>query len=259
MAIYADVFLVYNLLMNTLILLCTSRLCGLAARLWRIFAAALFGAVYALFLPSVWLMNSFFLKAALGGAMLFFAFGKTGFFRNTVVFLLCGAGLGGLVHILSFESESSLLASPYTQSILIGGAAFIALMLLSGRVRTNLRLRTCECQIEIVTEKGKKTVRTFLDTGNRLCEPCSQKPVLLVQKSALESILPDAVTGGGTEAKARLYIVPYQSLGKEEGVLLGFAPISVSVRGKPVNCIVAVMEKPMLAPGYDAIINPIAL
>lgn len=86
----------------------------------------------------------------------------------------------------------------------------------------------------------------MLDTGNLLREPITQIPVVIVEKSKLESIIPnkilnnvDKIIGGDTNEIlndehlekfiSRFRIIPFTSIGKQNGLLLGIKVDSVNV------------------------------
>lgn len=265
MVVYADLVFFGNLLLNAMLMLCTGRLCGMRAKFWRLLLAAGFGAVYAVFQPALFVLEHPLSKLFLFAGMLLLYAGKTSlkmYLQLGLVFLLVTAGGGGLTIALAGEQISGTQAM--LLSMLVGLLGALALFLFSGQLRANLRLRAQYCEVEIETEQGKVELRAFLDTGCRLREPVSQRPVLLANRVSLQKVLPcvcdRALQGlpetGEPPGAERLYVVPYRSVGKQ-GVLFGFLPKQVTVKGRQIDCIVAVTEN--LHTGYEAIINPIAL
>lgn len=80
--------------------------------------------------------------------------------------------------------------------------------------------------------KGKKKrVRVLLDTGNLLKEPYTGKPVIIVEKAAIQDIFDedtfknfDEVLEGKRNLPIGMFIIPYKSIGNENGFLVGFRP-----------------------------------
>ena len=95
-------------------------------------------------------------------------------------------------------------------------------------------------------EKKVKTVRikAMLDTGNQLKEPITGTPVIIAEKESLKGLLPDNILDNVEEYltygkcnksdmavcyKERFRVVPFQSIGKQNGMLLGFRVDEVKV------------------------------
>ena len=100
----------------------------------------------------------------------------------------------------------------------------------------------------ITISLNNKTVNlpALIDTGNSLKEPISKKPVIIAEYVAISEILPEKLKELyknknsldlnimakileeiGDEIK--LMIIPFKSLGNENGILIGFKPDSVSI------------------------------
>ena len=79
-------------------------------------------------------------------------------------------------------------------------------------------------------------MNALLDTGNALCEPFSGAPVIVAEYEKLLPILPEALKEacqlGETAVeqisderiRGRIRVIPFSSLGKEHGMLIGFRP-----------------------------------
>lgn len=98
----------------------------------------------------------------------------------------------------------------------------------------------------LVSWQGKeKTVPAYLDTGNRLREPFSQRSVIVIHYRCLEGLLPSVVYQRLSDpdmepwmalpdleeiAHARCFsLVPFSGLGAKSGMLLGFKPDAVTL------------------------------
>ena len=93
------------------------------------------------------------------------------------------------------------------------------------------------CKITIKLEGKQKEINVMIDTGNLLKEPISGMPVIVVEHTELYGILPkeilnnlEKILGGDLsnipeEIKnsyiTKLKVIPYSSLGKQNGMLLG--------------------------------------
>ncbi|OPZ65053.1 MAG: Sporulation factor SpoIIGA [Firmicutes bacterium ADurb.Bin506] len=121
----------------------------------------------------------------------------------------------------------------------------------------------------------------LVDTGNRLCDPVSGAPAIIVELDALTPALPAAVADAlrrwqaeghslpdmadavsGTSWSTRFRIVPYSSVGREKGIMAGFRPDSVRLEDgmgsvKTSRAIVCVCRT-QLSPDrrYRGLVNP---
>jgi sigma-E processing peptidase SpoIIGA len=99
-------------------------------------------------------------------------------------------------------------------------------------------------------------VRAILDTGNRLYEPLTGKPVCLVEYGCLKSVL------NSENVFRRVRLIPYHSIGKKHGVLLGITAdklIFQNHRGKfgKRGCIIGIYPGNLSRSGeFHAIIHP---
>lgn len=86
----------------------------------------------------------------------------------------------------------------------------------------------------------------LIDTGNSLKEPISQKPVIIAEYSALETILPQSIKNiylNNEELDLniigkimeeigddiRLRLIPFKSIGNDSGILVGFKPDIIKI------------------------------
>lgn len=100
--------------------------------------------------------------------------------------------------------------------------------------------------IEVRFGEVSARLTALVDTGNRLRDPLSAAPVIVVEASALDTILPDPVRRAMADCSAgrwqevgmlissspwshRFRLIPFTSLGKTGGLLVGFRPDAVSV------------------------------
>lgn len=157
--------------------------------------------------------------------------------------------------------------------ILISGAAlaYISVVLLKYIAREN----TYYYNVNIVCNDKSVNTIGFVDTGNSLVEPISQKPVIIAEFSAIRELLPDnlvyiydnkkecslleiieAITDDSFRKNIR--IIPFKSIGNENGMLIGFVADKVNIDG---NCI----KKPVVAiyrcslsrgGGYNTLLSP---
>jgi len=90
----------------------------------------------------------------------------------------------------------------------------------------------------VISISGKiKSIRVLLDTGNLLREPYTGKPVMIVEKRALNTLVGEKVINefneilvGNTSMPDGMFLIPYRSLGNSSGFLLGIRPDFVELK-----------------------------
>lgn len=88
------------------------------------------------------------------------------------------------------------------------------------------------CSIKVVIDKKETYINAIIDTGNFLKEPITKLPVVVIQKDSLKDLIPqnildniEKIINGENinlgEYISKVRIIPFTSLGKENGILLG--------------------------------------
>lgn len=244
--VYLDSVFTLNAVMDYLLLVCTARLAGRPLRRGRYLLAALLGGAYAaaVFLPGLSFLARTPVKLAAGILLALAAFGgEEKLVRLTLLFFALSCALAGCVLGLGLLSGGVPMAGGifYTdvdaRVLLIAAAAAYAVMTVVFRAAAKhgvegqlLRARVCL--------KGRVVTLTALhDTGNALCDPVSGAPVLVTARGALENVFPSQVRQILTPERLRcpaelleplraaapewrFSLVPYQTVGLPEGLLL---------------------------------------
>jgi stage II sporulation protein GA (sporulation sigma-E factor processing peptidase) len=152
-----------------------------------------------------------------------------------------------------------------------------------GRKGRILRRRLAEgfFRVPLAIQMGNKKVEleALLDTGNQLTDPVSRSPVVIVEYDSVCDFLPAELrevlenkfepdfTAIGAKIEdpqwaARLRLIPYRSLGKSGGLLVGFKPDAVEVvyggRVVRVHRVVVGIYRQRLSPEakYNALLHP---
>ena len=99
-------------------------------------------------------------------------------------------------------------------------------------------------QIKIKINNKELETKVMLDTGNMLKDPISNNPVVLIEKDKLYEILPKDLLdstknmlGGDfkdenkleNEYRTRLRIIPFTSVGKQNGMMMGIKVDEVTI------------------------------
>lgn len=237
MAIYLDLVMLLNFLVDFLLLLGTNRLSGFPAGVRRCAGAALLGAVYggACLLPGFRFLGNPLWRCVSLGLMGVVAFGwNAGAGKRCGVFFLLSMAMGGLalqldkgnVVTLVFCAGCCLLLSIVSFGGRIGGREYVKLKINhAGRSASLLALK---------------------DTGNTLRDPVTGEPVLIISAAAatdltgltehqlqhpLETLMHPPMPG--------LRLIPYRSVGNAGGFLLAKRFAEVTLEGRRQSALVA--------------------
>ena len=102
------------------------------------------------------------------------------------------------------------------------------------------------CNIEIFLNEKCVQIKAMIDTGNLLKDPISGMPVIVVEKRELEGIIPSEIInnlnvilqGENKEFEQdelneflhKFRVIPFTSLGKQNGLLLGFIADKIVIK-----------------------------
>jgi len=147
-----------------------------------------------------------------------------------------------------------------------------------GAVHRGIRDGLFVVPVDIDFGADRVSVQALIDTGNRLRDPASRNPVIIVEYGAIESALPcevrealarpgddfmaQARAVAGSTWSSRFRAVPYSSVGRDKGMMVGFRPDRVRVAdgGRTITTSRAVVcvHTSTLCPGgnYRALLNP---
>ena len=156
-------------------------------------------------------------------------------------FVFGGAALSVIymVNTGKISIQNGMIIGSYTlKTILIGVIiAFIVVILAFKLVKAKFSKKDLFCPITIkLNGKEIKTI-AMLDTGNLLKEPITNIPVIVVEHTLLQDAVPkeildniEKILGGDLEEipenikneyMSKLKVIPFTSLGKQNGMLLG--------------------------------------
>ena len=166
--------------------------------------------------------------------------------KELLLFYLTSFLFGGvafaLIYIIKPQEilmKDGLFLGTYPLKTVFIGAIVASIILIAGFkvVKSKISKKDMYCKITIKLEGKQKEINVMIDTGNLLKEPISGMPVIVVEHTELYGILPkeilnnlEKILGGDLsnipeEIKnsyiTKLKVIPYSSLGKQNGMLLG--------------------------------------
>ena len=101
-------------------------------------------------------------------------------------------------------------------------------------------------------------MKGYIDSGNTLKDPLTNKPVIIVEQSKLEEIIGKDFFKGGDE-NFKIRFIPFKSIGKQNGMLTGIQPDLIYINHnediiKTKNVIIGIYDK-KISKHYSALIG----
>ncbi|MEW6574117.1 MAG: sigma-E processing peptidase SpoIIGA [Bacillota bacterium] len=286
--VYVDEILANNMLMNYAILHLTAKLAGAPYRILRLIAASFVGSLYvfAVFFPESSHYYNFAGKVLISAFVVFIAFGVVSwrrFLTTWALFYGVSFAVGGMVLGINNLIGATGGAGSRYQHLWPGVVVALVLVIIAGRNGIVLHRRVAEgfFRVPVTINIGtrKLELEALLDTGNQLADPVSKDPVVIVEYEAVKDLLPSElreamakdrepdfadITAGIEDPRwlTRLRLIPYRSLGKTGGLLLGFKPDTVEVvyggRVIKTSRVVVGVYRQRLSPEakYNALLHP---
>ena len=257
--VYVDVLLVVNFFMTLLLLLLTAALTKQPRRTGRLCIAAMLGAAYSLILLApklpTWVVVLSKITVALVLVLAAFGFGSVKkYLRCLLCFLAANFVLLGFIvgvwllfrpRRIVVKNSAVYFDLPARTLLLLALAAYVLALLI---LRLYEKHAGRQALLELTIDTGARQVRCFAlaDSGNRLREPFSGAPVIVVRRS----LFPDTETPR---------VIPYQTVGGE-GMLTAFRPHRVTVhsgkrRGEAGEVYVALSDH-IQNEDYQAVVDP---
>lgn len=271
--VYLDVFFLINFTMDYIVLKLTSIVMRKKIRKLRIFAAAVFGAVYSVIIIQPLLHHLRFvtfisIAAAFVMVWLAFGFGDIVTYMKNTIFLACVSFmLGGIMNYLYYTTDlgkhiHNVLHGTSNQVvnarkfILVTFAAYIILLLVFKVIMAHKKELNLIVEVKL-SRKGKSVVtKALFDTGNSLIEPISGNMVHIAEYKILKPMLE-----GDESAKENICVIPFHSVGEENGMLYGIRidEMVILINGEPkflYHPVIAVYEGVLSESGrYSMILN----
>ena len=218
---YLDIFFSINFLLDLLIIMIVAKLLVQPIKVIRVFASGTVGALYAcivvVFPIHNAILNFVITYVLVGAVMLTIAFNPSGLREKIKAFIIFYATafiLNGAI-----DTVSALISNQIVIFIL---AIFVTILVIV-TLASNNKSRKDKCVVK-VSFKGKTIVVTALvDTGNSLTEPISRKPVSIIEAEEIKKLL------GGAIADEKIRMIPFNSIGKQGGIIPGIQVDSMMI------------------------------
>ena len=291
MTIYIDVVLIENLLMNYIILFATGVVLKLKIKHIRLILGSLVGAIYTIisYISGLKIYSNFLLKLILSLVIIYIALNPKSskqLLKFTLIFYLTSFVFGGAAFALIYvvkpqellKNNGLILNSNSLKVIFISAIVAFTIIIIGFKVVKNkISARDMYCDIEIKINDKKIETKAMIDTGNFLKEPITNTPVIVVEHTLLYECIPkeilnhiDNILGGDfdeipdkvrEEYVSRLKVIPFSSLGKQNGMLLGIKAEEVIIKNEEEekindNVIIGIYNKSLTKRGeYRALLG----
>ena len=291
MTIYIDIIIVENLIMNYIILYATGLISKSKISYLRILLASAIGAIYAIteYITKLSIYSNTLVKVILSIIIIFVAFYPKNvkkMFKQLVLFYLTTFTFGGvatyLIYVLKPQNiviKDGMYVGTYVLKVIFIGAIVgtIILIIAFKFAKNKITKKDMICKVKIKLNGKEVVLDTMVDTGNMLKEPLTGNPVVVVEKTSLYDLMPkeilnntESILGGDFEKIpeeikeeyiSKLKIIPFSSLGKQNGMLIGIKPEKLEVINEQSeeekdNAIIGIYNKSLTKRGeYKALIG----
>ena len=231
MTIYIEHAIIDNMVINTLLLYFVFKTIKQPVPWWRIVISAAVGTAFALVMPLLtWTGISAFLVRMFIGAILVFIVQNKSFARFLLFYLLFLTytfAFGGAIYGLLFmftDVAGGLTYFTYNTAVpmgvLVAGVTVFAWVMRLLIKYLNVRHSVNNLLRDVVIHYGdeKFKITSYLDTGNRLVDPVSKAPVVIITVSLFLKMFPDVSVD-------RIYLNRLCKEGIEDGRYINFSTV----------------------------------
>lgn len=254
MTLYVDIIFLENVFMNSIILLATGVILKREIKILRILISSTIGSLYAIiiYISNMEIYSNFFLKLLLSLVIVYIAFkppNLKSFLKHLVIFYLTSFTFGGVAFaLLYFVSpkdilfQDGVLIGTYPIKMILAGGilGFIIITISFKNIKGKMSKKDMYCNVNIYDKDKEIKIMAIIDTGNFLRDPISKMPVVVIEKNKLVDIFPrnildnisNIIDGKDIELGeylSRIRAIPFKSLGKENGLLLGIKMDEIQV------------------------------
>lgn len=255
MTIYLDIVFFENFILNYIIILSTAIISKSKIKLTSIMLSSTIGGIFSIlnYLMNINSLENMILKIIISILMMLIAFNEykiKKLIKQLLFFYLVSFTFGGIAFMLLFfiKPQNIIMKSnhlvgtyPIKITILAGILGFVVIFLIEKIIKDRLNKKSMICDLEIFYDGKIRKIKTMIDTGNLLKEPISKNDVIIVEKESLEGIVSKDILEnikyilkGKWIQEENIYsykikLIPFSSLGNDNGLLLGFKPDYVKI------------------------------
>lgn len=291
MTVYIDVVLIENLIMNYIIIFATGIILKIKMKQIRIILGSLIGAIYTIiaYVSNLRIYSNFILKFILSIIIVYISFNpqtQKQLWKSLLIFYLTSLVFGGaafaIIYVVRPQEilrNNQLIFGTTSMKVILFSAilAFIVIILAFKIVKNKISKKDMFCDIEVKINEEIIKTKAMIDTGNFLKEPITNKPVVVIEHTLLYDCIPkqilnniEQILGGDftnvpeeirEEYISKLKFIPFSSLGKQNGMLIGINAKYIKIKSEEneninENVIVGIYNKSLTKRGeYRALIG----
>lgn len=277
--------------MNAIILYASAIILKIKPKTIRIIFASAIGSIYAIitYVTELPIYTSIISKGILSIIMVYVGFNPQSIkklFKQVFIFYLTSFVFGGvalyLIYVIKPQNaliRNGMFVGDYVLKVIFLGAivAFVIIKISIKIIKTKINSKDMYCNIKIKINEQVVSTKAMIDTGNLAKEPITNTPVVIVESSLLYDILPkqilnnlDMILGGDlskipeeiqNQYISKLRCIPFSSLGKQNGMLLGIKADEIEVEKEEdkkitKNVIIGIYDKSLTKRGeYRALVG----
>jgi len=265
LTLYADILFVVNFVMNGFVLWLVGKILRCPRkRRWWVGGAAVMAFLYALLLVIETLRHlnivvSQTVILVMGVMVAFFPRDVRAFFKYMLVSYLISFTVGGLgmalffltdlpyaVHYIAADIGAFSRAVSWQLGLVGMALSYVLIKLGLFLLERRAIKKQLLCHVQIFMDDARVSMEALVDTGHTLREPISQAPVIVAEFEQVKPFLPEGLRALFYEKKesnltelllgqenlfyTRLRMIPFTSLGRANGMLVGFKPDRVTVQ-----------------------------
>ena len=226
MKMYIDLFFIFNVIMDYIIILSTSILLKRRTSYIRMILSSLIGGISSLVLFTS--LNKIVIEIVSIVIMVLISFGYKGirYLINNILYMyILSTLLGGIIYLFNIKVSNSMFLT-YLIIIVIS----IEIMLLY--IKENKKMRSIYnsyYKVDIYfKDREKLSLIGFVDTGNNLYDPYKKRPVIIVHNKYIKEdkyiLVPyHTINGNGLLKCIKPDIIFIDGIGYKGNVLIGFS------------------------------------
>ena len=240
MKIYIDLFFLFNVIMDFMIILGTSIILKRNSNLIRIIISSLIGGFSSILLFGN--INKILIEVISIIVMMLISFGYKGIkyvLINIFYMYLLSTLIGGIIYLFNVKVSNNIIINYFI--IIVISSLVLILYIKENRKIKNIYNNYYKVDIYF-KDKSKISVVGFIDTGNNLYDPYKKRPVIIVPNKYIK--------------EDKYILVPYHTI-NGNGLLKCIKPdiIFIDEIGYKGNVLIGFSESPKFIDGVDVILH----
>lgn len=240
MKIYIDLFFLFNIIMDTIIIVSVSILLKRRTNYFRIILSSLLGGIFSLLLFAK--VNKIIIEIISIILISITAFGYKNIkylIKNIIYMYLFSVLLGGVIYLFNIRVSTKPIVS-YLIMIIISIEVMVLYVKEMKKIK-NVYNNTYKVDIYFKDEE-KISLNGFVDTGNNLYDPYQKRPIILVSNKYYH--------------EDNFILVPYSTV-NDHGLLKCIKIDKICIDGTTIKkeVLVSFSDSPILIDGVDVILH----